>query len=849
MDTKLFAFVWRHSRAQQLTILALTIATFPLVYASLEIPKIIINQAINGTDFPISIFGIDFDQVPYLLFLCFVFLGLVVAINGLKWLINVSIGMCGERMLRRLRFMLFEHLMRFRMRRFRGTRAGDVIQAMLGEVEPLGGFIGEVIATPIFQGGLLLVYVGFIFAQDPLLGAAAIAFYPIQAWLIPKLQRKVIRLNKDRARNTRRLADTIGESVGTISDIRTNGTALWHLAQISGKLFSNTRIRLELFKRKFTIKFINNFINQLTPFFFYSIGGYLVIKGDLDFGALVAVLAAYKDLAGPWKALLTYVQRWADFNSRFTYVVESFQGEDVAPPEMLTRAGEPLGPPLRLEEIEGGPGSGGLAVRRLEVAPGETLAIVGGLTGARETAIRIMAGLAEPAGGTVTLGATPLGDATLPQLGASICYVGQEPGLVSGTIRENLLYGLFRQPPDLKAAGGEETAIFLREARATGNLTADPEGDWVDYAAAGVADTAALEARLLSLIDAVGLADDLYSAALSSHLDEAEAARWTDPILRTRARLGPQSEELADLLEPWDRGRYNRNGTVLANLFFGLPTKTAGDVSEHLSIPVVEKLLEASKGKALLLEIGWEIGREFAVLVDAVGESSGVLDSVAGYSRTEIQEAAALVAAVHPRGLDALDSRGKGRLRKLAAKFVPVRDQLDVLTPEREAQIIATREVVRPIVSTLDDFVAFDEDRFNPARTVAENILHARRRFDRRSAWRRLDEYLERAIDAEGLRLDLIALGLRVPLNVGDLSAVGRRRLALVRGLVKRPRALLLDGIAGADTPGDRALRVQLRAELPAEAIMVYAAASPEAREGATRLAEVDDAGVLRAVT
>ena len=40
--------------------------------------------------------------------------------------------------------------------------------------------------------------------------------------------------------------------------------------------------------------------------------GYLVIEGDLSFGALVAVLAAYKDLSGPWKELLDFYQLQAD---------------------------------------------------------------------------------------------------------------------------------------------------------------------------------------------------------------------------------------------------------------------------------------------------------------------------------------------------------------------------------------------------------------------------------------------------------------------------------------------------------------------------------------------------------
>ena len=60
MDAKFFSFVWRHSKRDQLIILGLSIISFPLVYISLEVPKIIINDAISGTDFPVDILGFEF---------------------------------------------------------------------------------------------------------------------------------------------------------------------------------------------------------------------------------------------------------------------------------------------------------------------------------------------------------------------------------------------------------------------------------------------------------------------------------------------------------------------------------------------------------------------------------------------------------------------------------------------------------------------------------------------------------------------------------------------------------------------------------------------------------------------
>ena len=73
------------------------------------------------------------------------------------------------------------------------------------------------------------------------------------------------------------------------------------------------------------MKFLNNFITQLTPFFFYSVGGYLAIRGDITVGALVAALAAYKDLSSPWKELLTYYNQVQDMSLRWDIVTERFE--------------------------------------------------------------------------------------------------------------------------------------------------------------------------------------------------------------------------------------------------------------------------------------------------------------------------------------------------------------------------------------------------------------------------------------------------------------------------------------------------------------------------------------------
>src|SRR3954466_8990957 len=191
MESTIYRFIWRHSARQQLFVLLLTLASFPVLYGTLELPKRIINRAIAGTGFPKTVAGFELDRIAYLLVLCVTFLALV-SLNGFfKFYINVYKGRLGERLLRLMRTELCLRVMRFPTPHFRRPSPGELIPMIIAELEPIGGFIGDAVALPAFQGGTLFTVLVFMFAQDWALGLAAVSFYPLQAWLIPRLQRRV----------------------------------------------------------------------------------------------------------------------------------------------------------------------------------------------------------------------------------------------------------------------------------------------------------------------------------------------------------------------------------------------------------------------------------------------------------------------------------------------------------------------------------------------------------------------------------------------------------------------------------------------------------------------------------
>ena len=78
MERSLFGFIIRYSKRDQLLIVPLVLATMVVYYLSLDLPKIIINRAIQGDSFKQSdtttYFGLDLGRIEYLLALSIVFL-------------------------------------------------------------------------------------------------------------------------------------------------------------------------------------------------------------------------------------------------------------------------------------------------------------------------------------------------------------------------------------------------------------------------------------------------------------------------------------------------------------------------------------------------------------------------------------------------------------------------------------------------------------------------------------------------------------------------------------------------------------------------------------------------------
>ena len=154
---------------------------------------------------------------------------------------------------------------------------------------------------------------------------------------------------------------------------------------------------------------------------------------------------------------------------------------------------------------------------------GANIGIVGHSNSGRNLLPQLMARLETPTSGRFTIGGTDITTLVFAASGRRIGYVGPATYLLSASVRDNLLIGLRHRPRDsLSDCDGTvrtQRARQLEEALQSGNSEYDVAADWVDYEQAGVADQAALDARILDVLRLVDLDGDIYLLGLRGRID------------------------------------------------------------------------------------------------------------------------------------------------------------------------------------------------------------------------------------------------------------------------------------------------------------------------------------------
>ena len=835
MEPNLFKYIWHHSRAEQSGILVLVLVSLPFYFLSLDLPKSIVNNGIQGQGFdgpgstqPVFGFdlpfgdlltgetialsdGFELEQQDLLLALSFAFLLLVLVNGGFKFVINTLKGRMGERMLRRLRYELIDRVLRFPIPHLRKVKQAEMATMIKDEVEPLGGFIGDAFITPVFLGGQAITAMAFILVQSVWLGLVAAAIVLVQAFLIPKLRKRILVLGRERQLTARQLAGRVGEIIDGAVEVHANDTSNYERADFSSRLGAIFHIRYEIFQRKFFVKFLNNLLAQFTPFVFYSLGGLLAIQGRLDIGALVAVIAAYKDLPSPIKELIDWDQQRNDVQIKYEQVIEQFQPAGMIEPwvqDPETPEPEPLTGDWQVSTVTLADDTDARLVDSASFTARLTdhIAIVGNSSSGKEHLGMLLAGLVRPTSGDIKLGGRNISEQPSAVTGRRIAYVGPDAYLFPHSVYENLVYGLKHRPltaPELEGDAATRKAREVAESQRSGNSTLDLHAAWIDYAAAGLEDTNGLTGRLIEMLKLVELEDDVYRFGLSGAIDPRQQPEVADGILKARAALSArlEAEGAVDLVVRFDPERYNMNATVAENLLFGTPVQESYETARLAENQLLIGLLEEEGLCDVLLDMSLSIARTMVEIFADLPPGHPFFEQFSFIEADQLPDFRVLVQRIEKSGTAVLGEEDRRRMLGLPFRYIEARHRLGLIDETLAARIVGVRGAIAKRIDDYDPGAVepYRPEGYNAAASLQDNILFGRLAFGQAKAEETVGRVVGEVLEDLGLRNTVIEVGLDYQVGVGGkrLTTTQRQKLAIARALLKQTDVLILNEAAG----------------------------------------------------
>lgn len=341
----------------------------------------------------------------------------------------------------------YTHLQKLDMGYFENQTSGQLVSILNDDVNQLERFL-NVGANSIIQVFSTLILVGGVFfAISPLIAVVSFVPIPIILWGAFYFQRRAAPLYKSVREKAGTLSSRLSNNITGIATIQSftmeerEAQALesdshdYQVANASAIRVSSAFI--PLIRMAILFGFLCTFI----------IGGLMALRGELNIGLYGVLVFLTQRLLWPMTGFAETVdlfERAMASTNRVLNIIET-PLRIVDKPEALASA--PFNQPLKFDHVSFSYQGRDQTIRDFsyEIPFGRTVALVGPTGSGKSTLVKLLLRFYEVGSGAISIGGTDIRDIQLKSLRQGIGYVGQDVYLFSGTIADNIAYGLNRK--------------------------------------------------------------------------------------------------------------------------------------------------------------------------------------------------------------------------------------------------------------------------------------------------------------------------------------------------------------------------------------------------------------------
>jgi ATP-binding cassette subfamily B protein/subfamily B ATP-binding cassette protein MsbA len=377
----------------------------------------------------------------------------------------------GQRMVYDLAADVFARLQQLSLRFHARRSVGDNIRRVTGDCACVATILRDALLPAASSLLSLAVMFTILWRLSPALSLLALAVVPFMAWVFRRYATPMMEGSWQQQEIEGRTYEVVEQTFAALPVVQAFGREPWNDERFARANADATAAALELTRVQLRFKVLMGLATAVGTAAILWLGARLALDGRFTIGSILLFLAYLGSLYAPLEAIMyssSTVQAAAGSAARVREVLATApEVADQTGARALTAArGQ-----VTFDRVTFGyePGRPVLRDISLEVAPGETLALVGPSGAGKSTLVSLLPRFFDPAQGRVLLDGQDLRNVTLASLRGHIALVLQEPFLFPLSVAENIAYGR----PHASAADIEAAA---RAARAHDFILQLPQG-------------------------------------------------------------------------------------------------------------------------------------------------------------------------------------------------------------------------------------------------------------------------------------------------------------------------------------------------------------------------------------
>ncbi|MCJ1779752.1 ABC transporter ATP-binding protein [Mammaliicoccus sciuri] len=376
----------------------------------------------------------------------------------------------GEKTIYSIREKLWKHLINLKMSFFDKNESGQLMSRITDDTNVINLFISEKAPSVLPSLLTLIGSIVMLFILDWQMTLMTFLILPIFIGIMVPLGRKMGKISRDTQTEISRFSGILGRVLTEMKLVKVTTSEEKELEKTKGTLLGIYDLGLKEAKIRAIISPLSGVIMTLTVAVILGFGGIRVSSGAITAGTLVAMIFYVVQLSAPilnFSMFLTDYKKAVGASER---IYEIYQEE-------AEKRGDDHNQPITNHQditfenvsfgYEDNPVIKDLS---LSIRSGEVTAFVGPSGSGKSTLFSLMERLYPIDHGQILYGNQPIDDISLKYWRQKIGYVMQSNAMMSGTIRDNLTYGVYSEVD-------EETLVhYTKMARCYDFIMAFPQG-------------------------------------------------------------------------------------------------------------------------------------------------------------------------------------------------------------------------------------------------------------------------------------------------------------------------------------------------------------------------------------